>query len=52
MFGKPLIQFAGVIARFFVPGVSRGMLPRKFFKIKGQRLVKNAFPEISTWKMR
>ena len=52
MFGKPLIQFAGAVARFFVPGVSRGMLPRKIFKIKGPRLAKNAFPEISTWKIR
>ena len=24
-----------------------GMLPRKMFKIKGPRLAKNAFPEIS-----
>ena len=27
------------------------MLPRKIFKIKGPRLAKNAFPEISTWKL-
>ena len=26
------------------------MLPRKIFKIKGPRLAKNAFPEISPWK--
>ena len=26
------------------------MLPRKTFKIKGPRLAKNAFPEISAWK--
>ena len=38
MFGKPLIQFAGAVARFFVPGVSRDTLPRKIFKIKGPRL--------------
>ena len=29
---------------------SGGMLPRKIFKIKGPRLAKNAFPEISAWK--
>ena len=52
MFGKPLIQFAGAVARFFVPGVSRGMLSRKIFKINGPRLAKNAFLEISTWKIR
>ena len=26
------------------------MLPQKIFKIKGPRLAKNAFPEISPWK--
>ena len=31
-------------------GGSGGMLPRKIFKIKGPRLAKNAFPEISAWK--
>ena len=35
---------------FGLPGGSGGMLPRKFFKIKGPRLAKNAFPEISAWK--
>ena len=25
-------------------------VPQKVFKIKGLRLAKNAFPEISTWK--
>ena len=29
---------------------SAGMLPRKMFKIKGPRLAKNAFPDISAWK--
>ena len=29
---------------------SGGMLPWKSFKIKGLRLAKNAFPEISAWK--
>ena len=29
---------------------SGGMLPRKIFKIKGPRLAKNAFPEISARK--
>ena len=28
------------------------MLPQKIFKIKGFRLAKNAFPEISAWKNR
>ena len=27
-----------------------GMLPRKMFKIKGARLAKNAFSDISAWK--
>ena len=27
-----------------------GMLPQKMFKIKGPRLAKNAFPDISAWK--
>ena len=27
-----------------------GMLPQKIFKIKGPRLAKNSFPEISAWK--
>ena len=36
---------------FFLPSRgSGGMLPRKIFKIKGPRLAKNAFPEISVWK--
>ena len=34
-----------------MPGGSRGMHPRKIFKIRGPRLAKNAFPEISTWKL-
>ena len=35
---------------FGLLGGSDGMLPRKVFKIKGPRLAKNAFPEISAWK--
>ena len=35
---------------FGLLGGSNGMLPRKVFKIKGPRLAKNAFPEISAWK--
>ena len=31
-------------------GGSGNMLSRKIFKIKGQRLAKNGFPEISAWK--
>ena len=34
----------------WLSGGSRGMLPRKNFKIKDLRLAKNAFPEISAWK--
>ena len=33
-------------------GRSMGMLPQKMFKIKGPRLAKNAFPDISAWKTR
>ena len=36
---------------FFGPlGGSEGMLPWKTFKLKGPRLAKNAFPEVSAWK--
>ena len=37
--------------KFFWPsrGV-RGHAPQKMFQIKGSRLAKNAFPEISAWK--
>ena len=35
---------------FGLLGGSGGMLPQKIFKIKGPRLAKNAFPEISAWK--
>ena len=35
---------------FGLLGGSGGMLPQKSFKIKGPRLAKNAFPEISARK--
>ena len=35
---------------FWVFQGSGGMLPWKIFKIKGPRLAKNTFPEISAWK--
>ena len=34
---------------FGLLGGTRGMLRQKIFKIKGPRLAKNAFPEISAW---
>ena len=35
---------------FCLLGGSEGMLLQKTFKIKGPRLAKNAFPEISAWR--
>ena len=35
---------------FLPPRGYGGMLPWKIFKIKGPRLAKNAFPEVSAWK--
>ena len=50
---KKCFRAAKLRGEFFgLLGGSRGMLLRKIFKIKGPRLTKNVFPEISTWKTR
>ena len=46
MFSEPR---SGEEKFFGLLGESGGILPQKSFKIKGPRLAKNAFPEISAW---